>query len=118
MPLLSIITATHTQPTNYLDQTAASIADQELPAGCACAYLELEEGRAWRWRRNRQNGTLEDAKPGGAVHGLRPEEVQVTGSTQHDLSRTGSDVMSAPHAAGVPCGRACCGHADRSASGH
>jgi len=41
----------------------------------ACAYLELDEGRAWRWRRRRDHGCLEDGKPGSAVHGLRPEEV-------------------------------------------
>ena len=41
----------------------------------ACAYLELDEGRAWRWRRRRDQGCLEDGKPGAARHGLRPEEV-------------------------------------------
>ena len=41
----------------------------------ACAYLELDEGRAWRWRRRRDGDCLEDRKPGSAVHGLRPEEV-------------------------------------------
>jgi transposase InsO family protein len=41
----------------------------------ACSYLELDEGRAWRWRRRRDGGCLDDAKPGNAVHGLRPEEV-------------------------------------------
>ena len=41
----------------------------------ACRYLELDEGRAWRWRRRRDHGGLEDGKPGSAVHGLRPEEV-------------------------------------------
>ena len=41
----------------------------------ACGYLELDEGRAWRWRRRRDAGCLQDAKPGSAVHGLRPEEV-------------------------------------------
>ena len=41
----------------------------------ACAYLELDEGRAWRWRRRRDAGCLQDGKPGSAVHGLRPEEV-------------------------------------------
>jgi transposase InsO family protein len=35
----------------------------------------LDEGRAWRWRRRRNDGCLEDAKPGVALHGLRPEEV-------------------------------------------
>jgi transposase InsO family protein len=41
----------------------------------ACTYLELDEGRAWRWRRRRDAGCLQDGKPGAAVHGLRPEEV-------------------------------------------
>jgi hypothetical protein len=41
----------------------------------ACSYLELDEGRAWRWRRRRDDGCLGDRKPGSAVHGLRPEEV-------------------------------------------
>jgi len=35
----------------------------------------LDEGRAWRWRRRRDAGCLDDRKPGSAVHGLRPEEV-------------------------------------------
>jgi putative transposase len=43
----------------------------------ACAYLELDEGRAWRWRRRRDQGCLEDGKPGAVLHGLRPEEVTV-----------------------------------------
>ena len=41
----------------------------------ACRYLELDEGRAWRWRRRRDQGCLDDGKPGAALHGLRPEEV-------------------------------------------
>ena len=41
----------------------------------ACSYLELDEGRAWRWRRRRDAECLGDAKPGSPVHGLRPEEV-------------------------------------------
>ena len=40
-----------------------------------CAYLELDEGRAWRWRRRRDMGCLDDGKPGAVLHGLRPEEV-------------------------------------------
>jgi putative transposase len=35
----------------------------------------LDEGRAWRWRRRRDAGCLDDGKPGAALHGLRPEEV-------------------------------------------
>jgi len=42
----------------------------------ACAYLELDESRAWRWRRRRDAGCLGDERAGGnPVHGLRPEEV-------------------------------------------
>ncbi|MHB8660153.1 MAG: integrase core domain-containing protein [Solirubrobacteraceae bacterium] len=42
----------------------------------ACSYLELDEGRAWRWRRRRDGDCLEDERPGGRpVHGLRPMEV-------------------------------------------
>jgi putative transposase len=41
----------------------------------ACAYLELGESRAWRWRERRAAGTLQDRPPGGhAVHGITPEE--------------------------------------------
>ena len=40
-----------------------------------CAYLELDERRAWRWRDRRAAGTLEDRAPGGhAVHGITPAE--------------------------------------------
>jgi transposase InsO family protein len=41
----------------------------------ACSYLELDEGRAWRWRRRRDGEGLDDGRPGGAVHGLRPQEI-------------------------------------------
>jgi transposase InsO family protein len=41
----------------------------------ACNCLELDEGRAWRWRRRRDQGCLGDRKPGAALHGLRPEEI-------------------------------------------
>jgi len=41
-----------------------------------CGYLELDESRAWRWRRRRDADCLEDERPGGnPVHGLRPEEL-------------------------------------------
>jgi putative transposase len=40
-----------------------------------CTYLELDEGRAWRWRRRRDAGCLEDQRPGRALHALRPEEI-------------------------------------------
>jgi putative transposase len=41
----------------------------------ACAYLELGEARAWRWRERRAAGTLCDRAPGGpAVHGLLDAE--------------------------------------------
>jgi hypothetical protein len=32
----------------------------------ACAYLELAEGRAWRWRERRAEGRLEDCASGRA----------------------------------------------------
>jgi putative transposase len=42
---------------------------------CVCAYLELGETRAWRWRERRAAGTLEDQAPGGhAVHAITPDE--------------------------------------------
>ena len=41
----------------------------------ACEYLELSEGRAWRWYERREAGRLEDHRSGaGAVHGLRADE--------------------------------------------
>ena len=41
----------------------------------ACAYLELGETRAWRWRERRAAGTLEDRPCGGhAVHAITPDE--------------------------------------------
>jgi len=41
----------------------------------ACGYLELAEGRAWRWYERREAGRLEDHRSGaGAVHGLLAEE--------------------------------------------
>jgi putative transposase len=41
----------------------------------ACAYLELGEARAWRWRERRAAGCLEDRAVGGhAVHGLLDAE--------------------------------------------
>lgn len=40
-----------------------------------CAYLELGETRAWRWRERRAAGTLEDRPPGGgAMHAITPAE--------------------------------------------
>jgi transposase InsO family protein len=42
-----------------------------------CVYLELAEGRAWRWRERRLAGTLEDRPPGGhPVHAITPAEEQ------------------------------------------
>jgi len=41
----------------------------------ACAYLELGEARAWRWRARRAAGCLDDRAAGGhAVHGLLEAE--------------------------------------------
>lgn len=39
-----------------------------------CAYLDLGETRAWRWRERRAAGTLEDLKPGLALHAITPDE--------------------------------------------
>jgi putative transposase len=40
-----------------------------------CGYLELAEGRAWRWYERREAGRLEDHRSGaGAVHGLLADE--------------------------------------------
>ena len=37
----------------------------------ACAALELDRGRAWRWQQRRAGGGLDDARPGGnPIHGL------------------------------------------------
>jgi len=57
-----------------------SLIDRALADGWehrrACAYLELPESRAWRWRRRRDAGCLDDRRAGGSpMHGLRPEEV-------------------------------------------
>jgi putative transposase len=53
--------------------------DQATGAGWehrrACRYLELAEGRAWRWWERREAGRLEDRPAGGrAVHGLLADE--------------------------------------------
>jgi putative transposase len=60
-------------------QQLLCLIDQAVAGGWehrrACGYLELDEGRAWRWRRRRDGGCLDDGKPGSAVHGLRPEEI-------------------------------------------
>jgi putative transposase len=43
----------------------------------ACRYLELAEGRAWRWRERRAAGELDDRPAGGnPVHGLLAEETK------------------------------------------
>jgi len=43
----------------------------------ACAYLELGEGRAWRWRERRAAGTLDDRASGGhPVHAITAAEEQ------------------------------------------
>lgn len=37
----------------------------------ACAVLELDRGRAWRWQQRRAADRLDDARPGGnPIHGL------------------------------------------------
>ncbi|MGH8990177.1 MAG: transposase [Acidimicrobiia bacterium] len=41
----------------------------------ACHVLELPESRAWRWRRRRDRGRLDDRPSGGnPLHGLLPDE--------------------------------------------
>jgi putative transposase len=43
----------------------------------ACAVLELDQRRAWRWRQRREVKGLADRTPGGnPVHGLLDEEVE------------------------------------------
>lgn len=43
----------------------------------ACAYLQIDQRRAWRWQCRRDAGCLHDrSSGGGAVHGLLPGEVQ------------------------------------------
>jgi transposase InsO family protein len=51
------------------------IIDQAVSAGWsvsrACSVLELDRGRAWRWRARQTAGELDDRTPGGnPVHGL------------------------------------------------
>lgn len=42
----------------------------------ACAMLELDRGRAWRWQQRRSDGRLDDAPPGGnPIHGLLEWEI-------------------------------------------
>ncbi len=42
----------------------------------ACATLELDRGRAWRWTQRRSQGRLDDAAPGGhPIHGLLDWEI-------------------------------------------
>jgi transposase InsO family protein len=45
----------------------------------ACATLELDRGRAWRWQQRRAVGRLDDARPGGnPIHGiLEWEEAEI-----------------------------------------
>ena len=47
--------------------------------GRACAVLELDRGRLWRWRQRCAGGRLDDARPGGRpIHGvLEWEEAEV-----------------------------------------
>ena len=46
-----------------------TLIDQAVAGGWehrrACSYLELDESRAWRWRRRRDAGCLTDERPGG-----------------------------------------------------
>ena len=67
----------------------------------ACRYLELAEGRAWRWRERRAAGRLEDHAPGGhPVHAITPaeealilrvfEDHQLTDRSHRKLAHRGS----------------------------
>jgi putative transposase len=47
--------------------------EEGWPTTGACAVLELDERRARRWRA--RGATLDDERPGRAVHGLLPGEV-------------------------------------------
>ncbi|WP_420621266.1 integrase core domain-containing protein [Candidatus Poriferisodalis sp.] len=52
-----------------------SLIDDAVNAGWtlnrACAVVELDRGRAWRWQQRRAGGGLDDARPGGnPIHGL------------------------------------------------
>ena len=52
-----------------------SLIDDAVDAGWtlnrACAVVELDRGRAWRWQQRRAGGGLDDARPGGnPIHGL------------------------------------------------
>ena len=52
-----------------------SLVDDAVDAGWtlnrACAVVELDRGRAWRWQQRRAGGGLDDARPGGnPIHGL------------------------------------------------
>ena len=50
--------------------------DQGWTVRAACASLELDQRRAWRWLDRRAADQLADLRPGGgAVHGLLAEEV-------------------------------------------
>lgn len=43
-------------------------------SGRSCALLGLDAERVRRWRARAATGRLEDARPGGCVHGLLPLE--------------------------------------------
>ncbi len=52
-----------------------SLIDDAVDAGWtlnrACAVVEQDRGRAWRWQQRRAGGGLDDARPGGnPIHGL------------------------------------------------
>lgn len=55
----------------------------------ACGYLELGEGRAWRWRERRAAGTLEDLPSGGhPVHAITPAEERAVLAVFEDFQDT------------------------------
>jgi transposase InsO family protein len=63
--------ATKTQLLRLIDDATRA----GWPHRRVCEYLELAEGRAWRWYERREAGQLEDQRSGaGAVHGLLADE--------------------------------------------
>ena len=63
--------ATKTQLLRLIDDATRA----GWPHRRVCEYLELAEGRAWRWYERREAGRLEDQRSGaGAVHGLLADE--------------------------------------------
>jgi putative transposase len=68
-----VLAATKHELLDLIDRAVADGWDHRR----VCRYLELGEGRAWRWRERRAAGTLEDGAPGGhPVHAITAAEEQ------------------------------------------